>query len=216
MLMFTNACVNLGWDEQLVSDACDRFDPDSAFFQFPAEMRHMNIHGARLAVKVEAPGFLQELLATENESAVLGQGEEQIKFLGAQVDRPRGEAHFPPGRIHRQVTELDRGRVRPLPLPAPQDRFDARHQFVWVERLGQVIIGAKLQAQDLIDILIPGGQHQDRSRILRSPQTTANLEAIQFREHDVQHNQGGMLTGDLRERGFSIVRGRDPEAFAFS
>ena len=86
-------------------------------------MRHVDIHGARLAVKVEAPGFLQDLLAAEDESAVFGQGEEQIKFLGAQVEGPGGEADFPPGRVNRQITEMDGSSVIHLRERSPRRKI---------------------------------------------------------------------------------------------
>ena len=46
----------------------------------------MDVDGACLAVKVEAPGFLQNLLAAEDESAVFGECEQQVEFLGAQIE----------------------------------------------------------------------------------------------------------------------------------
>src|SRR5512138_2653841 len=124
-------------------------------------MCHMHIHGAGLAVKVEAPGFLQELFAAEDESAVFGEGEEQIEFLGAQIEGPGGQVNLAPGRIDRQVAELDGSRLRRVSFPAPQNSFDARHKLTRIERLGQVIIGTKLQAEDLINVLVAGSEHKN-------------------------------------------------------
>lgn len=45
----------------------------------------MDIHCTRLTVQVKAPGVLQDLLTAEDPSAVFGQGQEQVKFLGTQV-----------------------------------------------------------------------------------------------------------------------------------
>ena len=83
-------------DHQFISNTCHGFDLHRTLFKFLSQMRHMDIHCARLTVKVEAPGFLQDLLAAEDPSAVFGKGEEQVKFLGAQVEEfgkqagPRG------------------------------------------------------------------------------------------------------------------------------
>ena len=43
-----------------------------------------------------------------------------------------------------------------------QDRADSCSQFPRIERLGQVIVGTELEAQDAIDGLAAGGQHQYR------------------------------------------------------
>src|SRR5512144_1937195 len=138
-------------------------------------MGHMHIHGTGLTVKVEAPGFLQELFAAEDESAVFGESEEQIEFLGAQIEGLGGQVNRAPGRIDRQVAKLDGSRVRRVSFPAPQNRFDARYKLTRIERLGQVIIGAKLQAKDLINIFITGSEHQNGRWVLQSTQTPANL-----------------------------------------
>ena len=53
--------------------------------RYAAQVRDMHIDRTRLTVEVEAPGFLQDLLAAEDESAVFSEGEEQVKFLRAQV-----------------------------------------------------------------------------------------------------------------------------------
>ena len=45
---------------------------------------------------------------------------------------------------------------------AAQDRLDARDELARVERLRQVVVGADLEADDLVDVLVAGGQHQDR------------------------------------------------------
>ena len=45
---------------------------------------------------------------------------------------------------------------------APQQRLDAGEQFRHLERLDEVVVGAKLQPDDAIDDLSARGQHQDR------------------------------------------------------
>ncbi len=67
----------------------------------------MDIHRAGLAVKVEAPGFLQDLLTAENQSAVFSQGKEQVKFLGTQIEGPGRDTDFPSRLINSQIAKLD-------------------------------------------------------------------------------------------------------------
>jgi hypothetical protein len=52
-------------------------------------------------------------------------------------------------------------RRSPTGRVAAQDGLDARHQLAGIERLGQVVIGAELEADDLVDVLAAGRQHDD-------------------------------------------------------
>ena len=147
---------------------------------------------------------------------MFGEGEEQVKFLRAQVYSRGGEAYFPSGGVNQQVTDLDRlGCIRNLSFTASQDRFDARNELARVKRLGQVIICTKFEAEDLVDIFVAGGEHKNSGGILRSAQSAADFKTIQFREHEVEHDQRGMLTRDRFEGGFSIVDGLNTKAFTF-
>ena len=47
-------------------------------------------------------------------------------------------------------------------LDAAQQRARAGQQLAHAERLGQVVVGADLQAQHAVDLLGPRGEHQDR------------------------------------------------------
>ena len=53
-------------------------------------------------------------------------------------------------------------RVGEVAVRAAQQRLDPAQQLAQAERLGQVVVGAQLQADDLVDLLVTGGQHQHR------------------------------------------------------
>ena len=50
---------------------------------------------------------------------------------------------------------------------AAQHRVDARDELARIERLGEVVVGAHFQADDAIDVLALGRQHDDRHRSRR-------------------------------------------------
>ena len=139
----------------------------SIFTELPssllAQMRHMHIHRAGLAVKIEAPGFLQNLFAAEDKSAVFGQGQEQVKFLRAQVEALQKGGGLPVERD--QWSDRQHERIwlqcQILSFAASQNRFDTRDQFARIEGLGQVIVCTQFEAQDLIDIFVAGREHQN-------------------------------------------------------
>ena len=49
-----------------------------------------------------------------------------------------------------------------LRLRAAEDRLHARDELAGRERLRQIVVGADLEADDAVGLLVAGGQHQDR------------------------------------------------------
>ncbi len=67
--------------------------------------------------------------------------------------------------------------------------MDSRHQLAGVERLGEVVVGAHLEADDAIDVVAFGGQHDHRHGVLRGAQAPADRESVLAREHEVEHDE---------------------------
>ena len=88
---------------------------------------------------------------------------------------------------------------------------DARRQLSRIEGPGQIIIGAQLQADDLVGILGAGRQHQDRDVALAA-NLAAHAEAVQARQHDVQDDQIRAMLVDLFEALRPARGSNDPEA----
>src|SRR3970040_2057891 len=106
---------SVGRNNQFIPNTCHGFDLYRTFLDLPAQMCNVNVHRACLTVEVEAPGFLQNLLAAHAESAVLDQGERKVKFLRAQVEAQGSEAGFTSGRVDHQIADVNRvGSVRLL------------------------------------------------------------------------------------------------------
>ncbi|MNZ84398.1 hypothetical protein D3C78_1031530 [compost metagenome] len=72
---------------------------------------------------------------------------------------------------------------------ATQDRLDASHQLIGVERLGQVIVGAQLQALDTAQFVALGGEHDDRNLVVRATQAAAGGQAVFAGQHQVEDDQ---------------------------
>ena len=85
----------------------------------------------------------------------------------------------------------------PLGRRAAQDRLHAGNQLARVERLRQVVVGADLEADDLVDVLVSCGQHQDRN-VGRLADATADLDPVDVGQHQVEHDQRRLGGGDLR------------------
>jgi hypothetical protein len=78
---------------------------------------------------------------------------------------------------------------------APQQGLDAGEQDARLNRFGNVVVGAHLEAENLVEILVAGGQHQDHAAILRA-HGAADLETILAGQHDIEDDQVGLFGQD--------------------
>src|SRR5262249_23362429 len=89
--------------------------------------------------------------------------------------------------LHIAEAELkDLGKI--LLLHAAQQRLDPSQQLRWIERLGQIIVGAQFQPNNTVDYLRLGSKHQDGHVESSLPDLAAHVKAILTRQHDVENN----------------------------
>jgi hypothetical protein len=62
-------------------------------------------------------------------------------------------------------------------------------QLLERERLGQVVIGAGIQAADTVRYRVTRRQHQDRGAHALAAQLAGDLDPIHLGQHDVEHDQ---------------------------
>ncbi len=101
------------------------------------------------------------------------------------------------------------GHLRRLPA---QHRTDAREQLARVERLGQVVVGALLQALDAAGLVALGGEHDDRDLIVRLTQPAAGGQPVLARHHQVQHHQLKQLATEQAVHLLGVFHGTDAVA----
>ena len=92
-------------------------------------------------------------------------------------------------------------------LGPPEDRPDPRRELAQAERLGHVVVGAELEADDLVHLGVLGREHDDRHAGL-GPDDPADLDAGQLRQHQVEQDEVGPLGPEQRER-LAAVGGGD-------
>ena len=78
------------------------------------------------------------------------------------------------------------------PPCAPQHGADTGHQLLQAERFGHVVVAAQSETADLVVGRVAGRQEQHGQRRRLRSHTTGHLEAIEVRQHDVQHHQVGL------------------------
>ena len=92
------------------------------------------------------------------------------------------------GEVDVELAELDR-RDGPGRDPAPQVGADAGEQLREVERLGQVVVGAGIEAQHDVDLLGPGGEHDHGRLGVPFAQPAADLDAVHVGQAQVEQHE---------------------------
>ncbi len=105
------------------------------------------------------------------------------------------------GQMHRAPVDLDRLRVQVhrhlaggddrlrVALGTADDRVDARDQFLAVERLGHVIVGAEAEAADLVLGVVLAGEDQDRRVDARETQLAQHLVPVHVGQVQIEEDQ---------------------------
>jgi hypothetical protein len=75
-------------------------------------------------------------------------------------------------------------------VAAAQHAADARQQLARLEGLRQVVVGAHLEAEDAVERLVAGGEHDDRQGRRRA-QLAAQGQAVVAGQVQVEHDQVG-------------------------
>ena len=154
-----------------------------------------------------APDDVQDLVAGENAASLSGEQLENLEFGRRQLDRlPLDGRLVADGINDQEPPDFDRppGLGR---LAAPQVGLDPGDQLPGRERLGHVIIGAQLEAEDLVRFLGAGRQDQDGDggQPILAAKPFGDLETVRVRKHQVQDDQVGH--GPLQKAKKGLGRG---------
>jgi hypothetical protein len=157
----------------------------------------------QLVAREDAPGRLEErhqqrvLAVGELDVATVGRA--QLAGAGVQLPAPEAEG------AHRLAAA--RGA---LLLGAPQDRLDARQQLALAERLGDVVVGAQLQAHDAVHLFLASGEDDDR-QVEGFAQPPRDGEAVLVGQLEVEDDQVDDLDREHAVHVGSGFRYRDLE-----
>ncbi len=125
---------------------------------------------------------------------MLDQVIEQLVFRGTEMDFLAGAAHAMGGAVHLDIADGDGvgGKAR---ADAAHHGAQAGEQLGHRERLGEIVIGAGVEAADTIRLLAARRQHNDRhvAGFLAAAQAAADLDAGKLRQHPVEQDEIGFF-----------------------
>ncbi len=79
-------------------------------------------------------------------------------------------------------------------------RAHAREQHAEPERLGDVVVGPRIEAEDGVGVGVGGGQHDDRHLVSAAPDHLAQLAAVDVGQPDVEQHEFVAVRLDAFER----------------
>ena len=92
---------------------------------------------------------------------------------------------------------------------------DTGEQLAYRERFGQIVVGTRGEAGDLVILRATGREHQNWQERARLPQTSADLDAVEIGQHEIEEHKVECLSGPALDRGLPqlfgdhiVVRGR--------
>ena len=160
-----------------------------------AQPRDLDVQAAVEGFVFAAPGQFHELVARQRDLGVTGEDLEHGEFAGGDghgfaVARQGagGQVQHVGAEFHGFVFLAGRAGVF-FGAAAAQDGVDPGQQFARVERLGEIVVGAHFQADDAVDFLGLGGQHDDGRVVVAAPQAAADGQAVLSGQHQVQHQE---------------------------
>lgn len=116
----------------------------------------------------------------------------QVEFGAGQCDLRLSHATDAAMQVQRQPS-MFQPRRRSRAAGAFQDGLDPRDQFARAEGFCDVIIRTQFQPQNAVDLIVAGGQEQDR-HIGTGADATAGFEPVHMRQAHIQNDQIGCLT----------------------
>ena len=109
--------------------------------------------------------------------------------MAVSLDRPIADCQALPWQIERQVQHVQHlGRRSGPPFGPAQHRAHAGDELLGAEGLDHVVVGAELETDELVGLLAPGGQHDDR-HIRRSADLARDLQPVRAGQSKVEDDQ---------------------------
>src|SRR6478672_2762081 len=199
-----------------VADATDGHDErrrGGVVLDLVAEVADVDVD--RLLVLVESlvvAEQLQELAPGVDAAGSRGEMTEDLELRRREADPTVATLDAPPLEIDDEVAVPDHpaaGGVAEIAVRPAEQGPDPAHQLAQPERLRQVVVGAQLEADHLVDLVVAGGQDEDGRLRAGGPEPAQDLEAVHAREADVEHDEVRGLVDREIEALLAALRHRD-------
>src|SRR5438132_2353058 len=197
-----------------VADAIDRLEVAGRRRQgldLPADVLHVRVDGALVRLERDAADRLEQLGAREDAAGLGGKRGEELELRRRELDGPAGDGRLEAWHVEDEVAGGYEFGLRGRPLGAPEHRTDPGDELLRAEGLGEVVVRAELQADELVGLLAAAREHDDGDRRLATDRA-GDVEAIDLGKPEIEHHEIGPRRAEDGERGPPVVRDLHAEA----
>ena len=163
-----------------------------------AEVSNVDLHDVGIPLEREVPHVVEDLRLRDHLADAAHEELQHRELTGRQHDLDITSHAAMRHRVDGEVTGPCLHRLR---ATCPSDeRADTSEQDHERERLGQEVVGSRVQGLGVVVLAVLRGEHQDWCPVTGVAELLAYLVAVQARQHDVEHDD------------VVSVLGRHPEA----
>src|SRR5438477_5360 len=139
--------------------------------------------------------------AVRDESTRVKRHERSDVYVGTAATA----SHFVPRLVEHEIGEPEQV-AREVSSGAAQDRLDPSHDLREAERLRDVVVASGAQRLDLVLGAVARGEEEHGALEAARAQPAADLDALDVRQHPVEHDQIRLAPNDRIDRVTSAVR----------
>ena len=149
----------------------------------------VDVHAQRIRIRqLLAPDAGLEFLARHHRRRGFHQRLQDLQRGRVELQQLALAPHFERVEVVFEVGDVQHARLHAL--AATRQRIEAHLDFLQRERLDQVVVGAGIEAGELVVEGVARGQHQHRRLLARFvAQLAADLEAVHAGQVEVQHDR---------------------------
>lgn len=138
-----------------------------------------------------APHGTAYFVAGQGASGPLKEQAEHLELAGAELYRLSAAGESLIDDIEPAVAEFIN--VRLLAAPAPHKRLGPGQKLFYTERLGHIVVRAKIQSHHDVGFLVLGGQHDYRHVEILPADLAAYLKPVDLGQHDIENDKVGFF-----------------------
>jgi len=171
-----------------------------------------------VALEAVTPDAVEQVGAGEDLAGPRGEAGQQVELLRGEPHRAIADSNraLIEVQLHGAAAQPAAGRRLRLLLPVrphpPQDGLRAGHQLAEAEGLGQVVVGAELEAEHAVDLGRSSREDQQGREVAAAAQGAADLPAVGPRQHQVEDEQVEVVGLQPVEGGATVALDLDLEA----
>jgi hypothetical protein len=174
-----------------------------AFVDLAAEETDESVQGVLFDIFGGAPNSVKNGAARGDAAFVAHEEFEQTKFGGSEMDFASSAKDAALGEFQGKVADSES--VRSRLGDAALQRADAGEQDGEGERLGHVIVGARIETLDDVGNGIASRQHQNGNVLAKLAETAGDLNAIDSGQHDIEEDEVELVVFGERKSGEAVV-----------